>query len=72
MDLLAQGLLLVALHRNGSIRRIGGDKSTTSKFRLVAANYQPSHILRDRLAPDFLGCVFDLVIELPDLRALPR
>jgi len=68
MDPQAQGLLLVALQRNGSIRRIGGDKSTPSKFRLVAATNQPRNILREKLTPDFLDRVSDLVIELPDLR----
>ena len=68
MDSQAQGLLLVALQRNGSIRRIGGDKSTPSKFRLVAATNQPRNILRERLTPDFLDRVSDLVIELPELR----
>jgi transcriptional regulator with AAA-type ATPase domain len=48
MDPQAQGLLLVALQRNGSIRRIGGDKSTQSKFRLVAATNQPRNILREK------------------------
>lgn len=68
MDPQAQGLLLVALQRNGSIRRIGGDKSTPSKFRLIAATNQPRNILRERLTPDFLDRVSDLVIELPELR----
>jgi DNA-binding NtrC family response regulator len=68
MDPQAQGLLLVALQRNGSIRRIGGDKLTPSKFRLVAATNQPRNILREKLTPDFLDRVSDLVIELPDLR----
>jgi len=68
MDSQAQGLLLVALQRNGSIRRIGGEKSTPSKFRLVAATNQPRNILREKLTPDFLDRVSDLVIELPELR----
>jgi transcriptional regulator with AAA-type ATPase domain len=68
MDPQAQGLLLVALQRNGSIRRIGGDKSIPAKFRLVAATNQPRNILREKLTPDFLDRVSDLVIELPELR----
>jgi DNA-binding NtrC family response regulator len=68
MDPQAQGLLLVALQRNGSVRRIGGDRSTPSKFRLVAATNQPRNILREKLTPDFLDRISDLVIELPDLR----
>lgn len=68
MDPQAQGLLLVALQRNGSIRRIGGDKSTPSKFRLIAATNQPRNILRERLTLDFLDRISDLIIELPELR----
>ncbi|EAU61795.1 sigma 54-interacting transcriptional regulator [Stigmatella aurantiaca] len=68
MNPQAQGLLLVALQRNGSIRRIGGDKSIPAKFRLVAATNQPRNILREKLTPDFLDRVSDLVIELPELR----
>lgn len=69
MDPQAQGLLLVALQRNGSIRRIGGDKASPSRFRLVAATNQPRNILREKLTPDFLDRVSDLVIELPELHA---
>jgi transcriptional regulator with AAA-type ATPase domain len=68
MDPQAQGLLLIALQRNGSIRRIGGDKSIPAKFRLVAATNQPRNILREKLTPDFLDRISDLVIELPELR----
>ncbi|NPC68952.1 sigma 54-interacting transcriptional regulator [Corallococcus exiguus] len=68
MDPQAQGLLLVALQRKGSIRRIGGDKSIPAKFRLVAATNQPRTILREKLTPDFLDRVSDLIIELPELR----
>jgi transcriptional regulator with AAA-type ATPase domain len=68
MDPQAQGLLLLALQRNGKIRPIGGDKSAPSKFRLIAATNQPRSILREKLTPDFLDRVSDLVIELPELR----
>jgi transcriptional regulator with AAA-type ATPase domain len=68
MDPQAQGLLLVALQRNGSIRRVGGDKAIPAKFRLVAATNQSRSVLRERLTPDFLDRISDLVIELPELR----
>lgn len=68
MDAQAQGLLLLALQRGGSIRRIGSDKTTPASFRLIAATNQPWDVLRDRLTPDFLDRISDLVIELPDLR----
>lgn len=68
MDPQAQGLLLVALQRNGSFRRLGGEKSILAKFRLVAATNQPRTILREKLTADFLDRISDLVIELPELR----
>jgi transcriptional regulator with AAA-type ATPase domain len=68
MDPQAQGLLLVALQRSGSIRRVGGDKPIPAKFRLIAATNQPRNTLRERLTPDFLDRVSDLVIEIPELR----
>ena len=68
MDPQAQGLLLVALQRNGSFRRLGGDKSIPAKFRLIAATNQPRTILREKLTADFLDRISDLVIELPELR----
>lgn len=68
MDPQAQGLLLVALQRNGSIRRVGGDKSIAAKFRLIAATNQQRNVLREKLTPDFLDRISDLVIELPELR----
>lgn len=68
MDPQAQGLLLVALQRNGRIRSIGGDESKPAEFRLIAATNQPQNILREKLVPDFLDRISDLVIELPELR----
>lgn len=68
MDGQAQGLLLLALQRNGSLRRIGADKPTPARFRLLAATNQPRTVLRERLTPDFLDRISDLVIEMPDLR----
>lgn len=68
MDPQAQGLLLVALQRNGSLRRVGGDRSTPAKFRLVAATNQSPNVLREKLTPDFLDRISDLVISLPELR----
>jgi transcriptional regulator with AAA-type ATPase domain len=68
MDPQAQGLLLVALQRNGSFRRLGGEKSIPAKFRLVAATNQPRIALREKLTSDFLDRISDLVIELPELR----
>lgn len=68
MDPQAQGLLLVALQRNGSFRRLGGDRPIPAKFRLVAATNQPRGILREKLNADFLDRISDLVIELPELR----
>lgn len=68
MDPQAQGLLLVALQRNGSIRSIGGKESKPAEFRLIAATNQPRNILREKLVPDFLDRISDLVIELPELR----
>jgi len=68
LDPVAQGMLLVALQRNGSIRPIGGNAAIPARFRLVAATNQPRHILREKLTPDFLDRISDLVIELPELR----
>lgn len=68
LDPVAQGMLLVALQRNGSIRRIGGAADISTKFRLIAATNQPRHILREKLTPDFLDRISDLVVELPELR----
>lgn len=68
MDPQAQGLLLVALQRSGSFRRLGGDKPIPAKFRLVAATNQARNVLREKLTPDFLDRISDLVIELPELR----
>jgi transcriptional regulator with AAA-type ATPase domain len=68
MDPQAQGLLLVALQRNGSFRRLGGEKSIPAKFRLIAATNQPRAALREKLTSDFLDRISDLVIELPELR----
>lgn len=68
MDPQAQGLLLVALQRQGSIRRVGGDKPIAAKFRLIAATNQPRNVLREKLTPDFLDRISDLVVELPELR----
>jgi len=68
MDPQAQGLLLVALQRNGSFRRLGGDRPIPAKFRLVAATNQPRNVLREKLTADFLDRISDLVIELPELR----
>lgn len=68
MDPQAQGLLLVALQRNGSFRRLGGDKPVPAKFRLVAATNQARSALREKLTSDFLDRISDLVIELPELR----
>lgn len=68
MDPQAQGLLLLALQRTGSFRRIGSDKPIPTRFRLLAATNQPRTVLRERLTPDFLDRISDLVIELPELR----
>ncbi len=67
MDVSAQALLLLALQREGSIRRIGGDKSIPVKFRLIAATNRPFEVLRENLNADFLDRITDLVIELPEL-----
>ncbi|CAG9261410.1 Sigma-54-dependent transcriptional regulator [Paraburkholderia unamae] len=68
MDQHAQGLLLLALQRKGRIRPIGADKSVPVSFRLIAATNQSRGTLREKLAPDFLDRISDLVIELPELR----
>jgi transcriptional regulator with AAA-type ATPase domain len=68
MDPQAQGLLLLALQREGTFRRIGSDKAIPAAFRLLAATNQPRHVLRERLTPDFLDRISDLVVELPELR----
>lgn len=68
MDLQAQGMLLLALQRKGSFRRIGGEKSIPANFRLIAATNKSRNALRESLAPDFLDRISELVIELPDLR----
>ncbi|HIH2749970.1 sigma 54-interacting transcriptional regulator [Burkholderia aenigmatica] len=68
MDSQAQGALLLALQRNGTFRRIGGEEIIKSNFRLIAATNKSRSALRDTLAPDFLDRISELVIELPDLR----
>lgn len=68
MDPQAQGMLLLALQRNGSFRRIGGRESIPTNFRLIAATNKSRSALREALAPDFLDRISELVIELPDLR----
>jgi DNA-binding NtrC family response regulator len=67
MDPLAQGMLLLALQRQGAFRPVGGSKEIRSKFRLIAATNQPLAVLRERLAPDFLDRILDLTIEVPEL-----
>lgn len=71
MDPQAQGMLLLALQRKGSIRRIGGNESIPAKFRLIAATNKSRGALREALAPDFLDRISELIIELPDLRDCP-
>lgn len=68
MDPQAQGALLLALQRNGSFRKIGGQEIIKSNFRLIAATNKSRGALREVLAPDFLDRISELVIELPDLR----
>lgn len=68
MDPQAQGALLLALQRNGSFRRIGGEEIIKANFRLIAATNKSRSVLRQALAPDFLDRISELVIELPDLR----
>lgn len=68
MDAQAQGALLLALQRNGTFRRVGGEAIIKSNFRLIAATNKSRSALRDTLAPDFLDRISELVIELPDLR----
>lgn len=67
MDPQAQGMLLLALQRKGSFRRIGGEKSIPANFRLIAATNKSRSALREALAPDFLDRISELIIELPDL-----
>lgn len=68
MDRQAQGLLLLALQRKGSFRRLGGSKPIEANFRLIAATNRSRDDLRESLAPDFFDRISDLVIELPSLR----
>lgn len=68
MDQQAQGMLLLALQRNGNFRRIGGAANIPAKFRLIAATNKSRSALREALAPDFLDRISELIIELPDLR----
>ena len=68
MDPQAQGMLLLALQRNGNFRQIGGKDSIKANFRLIAATNKSRGALREALAPDFLDRISELVIELPDLR----
>lgn len=68
MDRQAQGLLLLALQRKGSFRRLGGSKPIDATFRLIAATNRSRDDLRENLAPDFFDRISDLVIELPSLR----
>nr|WP_269143410.1 sigma 54-interacting transcriptional regulator [Massilia phyllostachyos] len=68
MDPQAQGALLLALQRNGSFRKIGGEETIKANFRLIAATNKSRSALREILAPDFLDRISELVIELPDLR----
>lgn len=68
MDRQAQGLLLLAIQRKGSFRRLGGSKPIEAKFRLIAATNRSRDDLRESLAPDFFDRISDLVIELPSLR----
>jgi transcriptional regulator with AAA-type ATPase domain len=68
MDPQAQGLLLLALQRGGHFKRIGADTSIKARFRLLAATNQTRAKLREKLTPDFLDRITDLVIELPELR----
>ncbi len=68
MDPQAQGLLLLALQRKGKFRRIGSDEEIPARFRLLVATNQTPSVLRERLMPDFLDRVSDLIIPLPELR----
>jgi transcriptional regulator of acetoin/glycerol metabolism len=69
MDPQAQGLLLLALQRGGSFRRLGDEiRAIPARFRLLAATNQKHHQLREHLTADFLDRISDLVIELPELR----
>jgi len=68
LDRQAQGLLLLALQRKGSFRRLGGSDPLQAKFRLIAATNRPRDELKESLASDFFDRISDLVIELPSLR----
>lgn len=68
MDPQAQGLLLLALQRHGSFRRLGGREAIPASFRLIAATNRPPPELREALLPDFLDRISDLVITVPELR----
>lgn len=68
LDSQAQGQLLLALQRNGTIRRIASEKSIPVRCRMLVATNQEWGDLRESLTPDFLDRVSDLVIELPELR----
>lgn len=68
MDSHAQGMLLLALQRNGTFRRLGGDKATSAKFRLLAATNVTLSQLRNDLNEDFLDRISDLIIHVPELR----
>jgi DNA-binding NtrC family response regulator len=63
----AQGLLLVALQRGGRFRRIGGSTDVAANFRLLAATNQTRATLGEKLTPDFLDRISDLVLEIPQL-----
>ncbi|MFT3695686.1 MAG: sigma 54-interacting transcriptional regulator [Kofleriaceae bacterium] len=71
MDRQAQGMLLLALQRKGTFRRLGGDKAIAARFRLLAATNVPLVELRDHLNDDFLDRISDLAIRLPDLHECP-
>lgn len=72
MDPQAQGLLLLALQREGTFRRIGSDKPIRAAFRLIAATNQSRASLRNALTADFLDRISDLIIELPELHTCPE
>lgn len=68
LDRQAQGLLLLALQREGSFRALGSNVQIKAKFRLIAATNRSRDDLRESLAPDFFDRISDLVIEVPSLR----
>lgn len=69
LDPQAQAGLLLAVQRDGTIRRVGAAKKAIPvKFRLIAATNRSFRELREKLNPDFLDRISDLVIELPELR----